>query len=70
MPSRPNLAQRAGRWSAEHRRVAIFGWLALVVACIFIGGAVGTPIASDAKRKCRRRGLGSNCRKAPYGRLG
>jgi uncharacterized membrane protein YdfJ with MMPL/SSD domain len=47
MPSRPNLAQRAGRWSAEHRRVAIFGWLALVVACVFIGGAVGTQQLAD-----------------------
>jgi anti-anti-sigma factor len=47
MPSRPNLAQRAGRWSAEHRRVAIFGWLALVVACVFIGGAVGTQHLAD-----------------------
>jgi anti-anti-sigma factor len=42
MSSRPNLAQRAARWSAEHRRVAIFGWLALVIASVFIGGAVGT----------------------------
>jgi RND superfamily putative drug exporter len=47
MPSRPNLAQRAARWSAEHRRVAIFGWLALVVACVFIGGAVGTQHLAD-----------------------
>ncbi|MCU1422854.1 MAG: anti-sigma-factor antagonist, partial [Microbacteriaceae bacterium] len=38
MSPRPNLAQRAARWSAEHRRVAIFGWLALVVASVLIGG--------------------------------
>ena len=37
MPSGPNLAQRAARWSAEHRRIAIFGWIALVIACVFIG---------------------------------
>ncbi|MCW3000911.1 MAG: anti-sigma-factor antagonist [Conexibacter sp.] len=42
MSPRPNLAQRAARWSAEHRRVAIFGWLALVVASVLIGGAAGT----------------------------
>jgi uncharacterized membrane protein YdfJ with MMPL/SSD domain len=47
MPSRPNLAQRAARWSAEHRRVAIFGWIALVLACVFIGGAVGTQHLAD-----------------------
>jgi RND superfamily putative drug exporter len=42
MSTRPNLAQRAGRWSAEHRRIAILGWLALVIASLLIGGAVGT----------------------------
>src|SRR5215207_9033719 len=47
MPSRPNLAQRAARWSAEHRRLAIFGWIALVIACVFIGGAVGTQHLAD-----------------------
>ena len=42
MSHRPNLAQRAGRWSAEHRRIAIGGWIALVIASLFIGSAVGT----------------------------
>jgi anti-anti-sigma factor len=46
MPS-PNLAQRAARWSAEHRRIAIFGWIALVIACVFIGSAVGTQHLAD-----------------------
>jgi putative drug exporter of the RND superfamily len=27
-----NLAARMGRWSARHRKIAIFGWLAFVVA--------------------------------------
>jgi hypothetical protein len=31
MSPRPDMAQRAARWSAEHRRAAIFGWLALVI---------------------------------------
>ena len=26
-----NLAARAGRWSAQHRKTAVFGWLAFVV---------------------------------------
>jgi anti-anti-sigma factor len=47
MPSRPNVAQRAARWSAEHRRIAIFGWIALVIACVFIGSAVGTQHLAD-----------------------
>ena len=37
-----NLAARAGHWSARHRKKAIFGWLALVVVALFIGGASGT----------------------------
>ena len=37
-----NLAARAGRWSAQHRRKAILGWLAFVIAAVVIGGAIGT----------------------------
>jgi uncharacterized membrane protein YdfJ with MMPL/SSD domain len=36
------LAARAGRWSAQHRKTAIWGWLAFVVLAFAIGGAVGT----------------------------
>jgi uncharacterized membrane protein YdfJ with MMPL/SSD domain len=36
-----NLAARAGRWSAQHRRKAIGGWLAFVVLAYLIAGAVG-----------------------------
>src|SRR3954471_19429150 len=42
-----NLAARAGRWSAAHRKTAIFGWLALVVLSLVIGGAVGTKTIKD-----------------------
>jgi RND superfamily putative drug exporter len=38
---RTNLAARAGRWSAQHRRIAIAGWLAFVLIAFFVGGAVG-----------------------------
>jgi RND superfamily putative drug exporter len=38
---RENLAARAARWAAEHRKAAIFGWLGFVVAGVIIGGAVG-----------------------------
>lgn len=36
-----NLAARMGRWSARHRKTAIFGWLAFVVASVAIGVVVG-----------------------------
>ena len=37
-----NFAARMGRWSASHRKTAIFGWLAFVIASFAIGSAVGT----------------------------
>src|SRR5215208_6592481 len=53
-----NLAARAGRWSAQHRKKAVFGWLAFVIAALFIGGNLGTKtipsdeegLTGDAKR--------------------
>src|SRR6185436_5574521 len=36
-----NIAARMGRWSANHRKTAIFGWLAFVIASFAIGTAVG-----------------------------
>jgi uncharacterized membrane protein YdfJ with MMPL/SSD domain len=32
-----NITARVGRWSAQHRKKAIFGWLALVVVSVVIG---------------------------------
>jgi uncharacterized membrane protein YdfJ with MMPL/SSD domain len=37
-----NLAARMGRWSAAHRKTAIFGWLAFVAVAVALGGMVGT----------------------------
>jgi uncharacterized membrane protein YdfJ with MMPL/SSD domain len=37
-----NVAARMGRWSARHRKTAIFGWLAFVIASFAIGMSVGT----------------------------
>jgi uncharacterized membrane protein YdfJ with MMPL/SSD domain len=31
---RPNLPARIGRWSASHRKLAILGWLAFVIAAV------------------------------------
>ena len=36
-----NLAARAGRWSAQHRRTAILGWILFVVLAVVVGGKVG-----------------------------
>ena len=43
-----NLAARMGRWSAGHRKTAIFGWLAFVVLAVFIGMQVGTKQIDNA----------------------
>ena len=42
-----NLAARMGRWSANHWKTAVFGWLAFVVASVVIGGQVGTKYLED-----------------------
>ena len=42
-----NIAARMGRWSARHRKIAIFGWLAFVVAALAMGSVVGTKRISD-----------------------
>ena len=36
-----NTAARAVRWSAQHRKKAIFGWLAFVLVSVIVGGALG-----------------------------
>jgi RND superfamily putative drug exporter len=40
--SSQSIAARMGRWSAQHRKTAIFGWLAFVVLAVAIGAGVGT----------------------------
>jgi uncharacterized membrane protein YdfJ with MMPL/SSD domain len=37
-----------GGWSAEHRKIAIWGWLAFVVVAFMIGGSVGTRTLDSA----------------------
>jgi putative drug exporter of the RND superfamily len=36
------FAARMGRWSAQHRKKAIWGWIAFVVIAFVVGNAVGT----------------------------
>jgi uncharacterized membrane protein YdfJ with MMPL/SSD domain len=37
-----NLAAQAGRWSAQHRKIAIWGWVGLVFVLFALGNAAGT----------------------------
>ncbi len=49
MQPRRNIAARAARWSATHRKTAIFGWLAFVIVAVMVGGAVGQRELTDAE---------------------
>jgi uncharacterized membrane protein YdfJ with MMPL/SSD domain len=49
MHAKCNIASRAARWSAAHRKFAIFGWIAFVVASVVVGGAVGTKHLTTAE---------------------
>jgi RND superfamily putative drug exporter len=43
-----NLAARAGHWSANHRKTAIWGWLAFVLVALALGSAAGMKTISDS----------------------
>jgi RND superfamily putative drug exporter len=45
----PSLAARVGRWSARHRKKAIWGWLAFALIALMFGGAIGTKTQTDAQ---------------------
>src|SRR4051812_4888891 len=36
-----NLAARIGRWSTQHRKAAVFGWILFVVLAVVAGGKIG-----------------------------
>jgi RND superfamily putative drug exporter len=44
-----NLAARAGRWSAQHRKTAILGWLAFVIVATLLGSSIGQRTLEDAE---------------------
>jgi len=44
-----NIAARAGRWSAQHRKIAILGWIAFVIAATVGGGMIGTNSLAPAE---------------------
>jgi uncharacterized membrane protein YdfJ with MMPL/SSD domain len=37
-----SFAARVGRWSANHWKTAVFGWLAFVALSVFVGASLGT----------------------------
>src|ERR1700750_543547 len=43
-----NLDARVGRWSAQHRRTAILGWIAFVMRATVLGGKVGQTQIKDS----------------------
>jgi uncharacterized membrane protein YdfJ with MMPL/SSD domain len=45
-----NLAARAGRWSAQHRKTAILGWILFVVLATVLGGKVGQNDLDESAR--------------------
>jgi len=51
-----NLAARMGRWSAQHRKIAIFGWLAFCIVAFAAGTLVGTTSLTAAKSGVRESG--------------
>ena len=44
-----NLAARAGRWSAQHRKTAVIGWILFVVLATVVGGKVGQQTLESSK---------------------
>jgi uncharacterized membrane protein YdfJ with MMPL/SSD domain len=36
-----NLSGRAGRWSARHWKLAVFGWLGFAIVAVLVGNAIG-----------------------------
>ena len=47
MNTHQNLAARMARWSARHRKRAIWGWLAFVIVAFALGNMVGSTPISD-----------------------
>src|SRR4051794_36603939 len=45
-----NPAARIGRWSAQHRKTAILGWILFVVLATVLGGKVGQNSLDDSAR--------------------
>src|SRR5918994_6924697 len=64
-PSR-NVAARAGRWSAQHRKTAILGWIAFVVLAFMVGGQIGTNTLTNEQTGVGESGQADRIVAAPY----
>ena len=42
------IAARAGHWSATHRKLAIWGWIAFMVVALFTGSQIGQKTLTDS----------------------
>ena len=49
MNSPRNLAARAGRWSAQHRKTAIIGWILFIVLATFAGKSIAMKDLPEAE---------------------
>src|SRR3954449_8871777 len=56
---KPTFAARAGRWSAQHRRAAIVGWLAFVVLAIGASAALPMNMLSSSQSGVGESGAGA-----------
>src|SRR6185295_12239328 len=43
-----NVAARAARWSADHWKTAVSGWLAFCVVAVALGAVAGTKMLKEA----------------------
>ena len=59
MQTKGNIAARAGRWSAQHRKTAIFGWLAFVIVAFMVGGGMGVKQLDSSKQGAGESGRAS-----------
>jgi uncharacterized membrane protein YdfJ with MMPL/SSD domain len=50
LSAKKNIAGRIGSWSVRHRRAAILGWFAFVLAAFFIGGNMGMKEKDNAQQ--------------------
>ncbi len=49
MSTQRNIAASVGRWSSQHRKTAILGWILFVVLAFAVGNSVGTRTLTQAQ---------------------
>src|SRR5437660_2621232 len=61
-----NLAARAGMWSAQHRKIAIWGWIGLVLVVFALGNAAKTETQEQAESGVGESGRASTAVRAGF----